>query len=138
MGSLNSSSFSNDPKFSTEKRVNLLEILRSQESNPRMGDPLGSSRVSSQKQNHEGVRALESGRPFGQPSVGDGLTSPKGGGSYKPYIPHESNPRMGDPLGSSCVSSQKQNREGVVGPKADNIVLQWSQARDVVGARAGM
>ncbi|CAN6586711.1 unnamed protein product [Malus baccata var. baccata] len=27
----------------------------------------------------------------------------------------ENNPMMGDPLGSSRVSSQKQNREGVVG-----------------------
>ncbi|CAN6708706.1 unnamed protein product [Malus baccata var. baccata] len=26
---------------------------------------------------------------------------------------------MGDPLGSSCVSSQKQNREGVVGAQSE-------------------
>ena len=30
-------------------------------------------------------------------------------------VARESNPMMGDPLGSSRVSSQKQNREGVVG-----------------------
>ncbi|RXH67664.1 hypothetical protein DVH24_027811 [Malus domestica] len=35
----------------------------------------------------------------------------------------KSNPMMGDPLGSSRVSSQKQNCEGIIGPKADNIVL---------------
>ncbi|CAN6691543.1 unnamed protein product [Malus baccata var. baccata] len=58
-----------------------------------MGDPLGSSRVSSQKQNREGV-------------VGAQTCSCK------------SNPTMGDPLGSSCVSSQKQNCEGVVGAQS--------------------
>ncbi|RXH71478.1 hypothetical protein DVH24_018833 [Malus domestica] len=31
---------------------------------------------------------------------------------------HVSNPMMGDSLGSSCVSSQKQNREGVVGAQS--------------------
>ena len=45
---------------------------------------------------------------------------------------------MGDPLGSSRVSSQKQNREGVVGAKADNIVLWWvERARDVVDPGPG-
>ena len=35
------------------------------------------------------------------------------------------------------MSSQKQNREGVVGAQADNIVLRRSRARDVVGPRPG-
>ncbi|CAN6569129.1 unnamed protein product [Malus baccata var. baccata] len=33
-------------------------------------------------------------------------------------VAHESNPMMGDPLGSSRVSSQKQNRENVVGAQS--------------------
>ncbi|CAN6687944.1 unnamed protein product [Malus baccata var. baccata] len=33
-------------------------------------------------------------------------------------VARESNPMMGDPLGSSRVSSQKQNREGVVGAQS--------------------
>ena len=45
---------------------------------------------------------------------------------------------MGDTLGSSRASSQKQNREGVAGPKEDNIVLRRSRAQDLVGALAGM
>ncbi|RXH97238.1 hypothetical protein DVH24_035906 [Malus domestica] len=59
---------------------------------PRMGDLLESStHVSFQKQNREDVELRSS------------MSS------------HESNPKMGDPLGSSRVSFQKQNREGVVG-----------------------
>ncbi|RXH70036.1 hypothetical protein DVH24_007292 [Malus domestica] len=65
----------------------------SRESNLMMGDPLGSSLVSSQKQNREGS------------------------GSSKPYM-CESIPMMGDPLGSSSVNFQKQNREGVVGAQS--------------------
>ncbi|RXH81551.1 hypothetical protein DVH24_034972 [Malus domestica] len=42
-------------------------------------------------------------------------------------------PMMGDPLGSF----RKQNRGGVVGPKADNIVIRRSRARDVLGAESG-
>ncbi|CAN6576695.1 unnamed protein product [Malus baccata var. baccata] len=45
---------------------------------------------------------------------------------------------MGDPLGSSHVSSQKQNREGVVGPQSGQYratVVEW--ARDVVDPRSG-
>ncbi|CAN6703854.1 unnamed protein product [Malus baccata var. baccata] len=53
-------------------------------------------------------------------------------------VARESNPMMSDPLESSRVSSQKQNREAWSGLKVDNIVLRWSRARDVVGARAGM
>ncbi|RXH92696.1 hypothetical protein DVH24_033592 [Malus domestica] len=33
-------------------------------------------------------------------------------------VMHESTPMMGDPLGSSRVSFQKQNREGVVGAQS--------------------
>ncbi|CAN6567123.1 unnamed protein product [Malus baccata var. baccata] len=46
---------------------------------------------------------------------------------------HESTPMMGDPLGSSRVSSQKQNREGVVGAQSGQYratVVEW--AWDVV------
>ncbi|CAN6688101.1 unnamed protein product [Malus baccata var. baccata] len=64
-----------------------------------MGDPLGSSRVSSQKQNREGVLWVPS-KLRSEVSI------------------RESNPMMDDPLGSSRVSSQKQNREGVVGPQS--------------------
>ncbi|CAN6698370.1 unnamed protein product [Malus baccata var. baccata] len=63
------------------------EEASSRESNLMMGDPLGSSRVSSQKQNRE-------------------------------VSLHESNPMMGDPLRSSHVSSQKQNCEGVIGAQS--------------------
>ncbi|RXI09431.1 hypothetical protein DVH24_034048 [Malus domestica] len=62
-----------------------------------MGDPLGSSRVSSQKQNREGVH-----NAFWELIRKSRVSS------------RESNLMMGDPLGSSRVSSQKQNREGVV------------------------
>ncbi|TQD77681.1 hypothetical protein C1H46_036782 [Malus baccata] len=44
---------------------------------------------------------------------------------------------MSDLLESSRVSSQKQNRETWSGPKAENIVLQWSQVWDVVEPRSG-
>ncbi|RXH80337.1 hypothetical protein DVH24_041484 [Malus domestica] len=40
-------------------------------------------------------------------------------------VARESNPMMGDPLGSSRMSSQKQNLRAWSGPKADNIVLRW-------------
>ena len=33
-------------------------------------------------------------------------------------VARESNPMMGDPLGSSRVSSQKQNRDGLVGAQS--------------------
>ncbi|RXI07286.1 hypothetical protein DVH24_026422 [Malus domestica] len=39
-----------------------LASVSSSESNPRIGDPLGSYRVSSQKQNHEDVVGAQSGR----------------------------------------------------------------------------
>ncbi|CAN6712939.1 unnamed protein product [Malus baccata var. baccata] len=108
------------------------KLTSSHESNPMMGNPLGSSHVSSQKQNREGVDV--------GPLRGWIVTShiAQGSGSCKPYILRESNPMLGDLLGNSRVSSQKQNREGVVGPKANNIVLRWSRAWDVMGARAGM
>ena len=50
----------------------------------------------------------------------------------------QSIPRKGDPLRSSArVSSQKQNVRGWSGPKADNIMLRWSRAWDVVGPGPG-
>ncbi|KAM1406844.1 hypothetical protein ACFXTH_001471 [Malus domestica] len=60
-----------------------------------MGDPLGSSCVSSQKQNHEGVVGAQSRQ-------------------YRATVESSS----GSALGSSCLSSQKQNREGVVGAQS--------------------
>ncbi|RXH85951.1 hypothetical protein DVH24_017004 [Malus domestica] len=117
------------------------KLTSSGNSNPRSGDPLEISRMSSHKQNVEGVN--ERGREDMLGShVGDVLKKnvtshvDQGSGSCKPYISCESNLIIGDPLGSSRVNSRKQNREGVVGPKADNIVLRWSRTRDVVGARA--
>ncbi|KAM0997271.1 hypothetical protein TB1_006571 [Malus domestica] len=44
---------------------------------------------------------------------------------------------MGDPLGSSRVSSQKQTVMAWSGPKTDNIVLRQSRARDMMEGRAG-
>ncbi|RXH78756.1 hypothetical protein DVH24_002274 [Malus domestica] len=41
------------------------------------------------------------------------------GSSLASVSSRESNPMMGDPLGSSCVSSHKQNREGVVGAQRE-------------------
>ncbi|CAN6709566.1 unnamed protein product [Malus baccata var. baccata] len=46
--------------------------------------------------------SLPSTRPFGSSLTSGSIGTPN-------------NPRMGDSLGSSRVSSQKQNREGVVG-----------------------
>ncbi|CAN6684283.1 unnamed protein product [Malus baccata var. baccata] len=69
-----------------------------------MGDPLGSSRVSFQKQNREGVHdafwELASFRFHRNSEV--------------KRVEHESTHMMGDPLESSRVSSYKQNREGMV------------------------
>ncbi|KAM1643168.1 hypothetical protein ACFX14_012987 [Malus domestica] len=94
-----------------------------------MGDPLGSSRVSSQKQNREGVIGAQRGqyRATAESSLGCGggpgqdvtiCTRPFGSslasGSIGTLKLSESNPMMGDPLGSSCMSSQKQNCEGVI------------------------
>ena len=45
---------------------------------------------------------------------------------------------MGDPLGSSRVSSQKQNREGVVGAQSGQYrAMVVERARDVVDPRPG-
>ena len=45
---------------------------------------------------------------------------------------------MGDPLGSSRVSSQKQNREGVVGAQSGQYrATVVERARDVVDPRSG-
>ena len=53
-------------------------------------------------------------------------------------VARESTPMMGDPLGSSHVSSQKQNREGVVGAQSEQyratvVELAW----DVVDLGSG-
>ncbi|CAN6677725.1 unnamed protein product [Malus baccata var. baccata] len=53
--------------------------------------------------------SLPSMRPFG---------SSLASGSIGTSNSHESNSMMGDPLGSSHVSSQKQNNEGVVGAQS--------------------
>ncbi|RXH89922.1 hypothetical protein DVH24_032279 [Malus domestica] len=48
-------------------------------------------------------------------------------------VARESNPIMGDPLGSSLVSSQKQNREGIVEAQSEQYrATMMEQARDVV------
>ena len=45
---------------------------------------------------------------------------------------------MGDPLGSSRVSSQKQNREGVVGAQSGQYCATvMERARDVVDPGSG-
>ncbi|CAN6697738.1 unnamed protein product [Malus baccata var. baccata] len=81
------------------------------EVNPMMGDPLGSSRVSSHKQNRQGVVEAQSGQ-------------------YRATV---DNPKMGDPLGSSRVSSQKQNHEDVVGAQSGQYraKAESSSGRDV-------
>ncbi|CAN6679336.1 unnamed protein product [Malus baccata var. baccata] len=48
-------------------------------------------------------------------------------------VAHESTPMMGDPLGSSRVSSQKQNREGVVGAQSGQYrATVVERAREVI------
>ncbi|CAN6570635.1 unnamed protein product [Malus baccata var. baccata] len=54
--------------------------------------------------------SLPSTRPFGSSLVSSSIGTPNS---------RESNPRMGDPLGSSRVSFQKQNRKGVVGAQSE-------------------
>ncbi|RXH90664.1 hypothetical protein DVH24_035428 [Malus domestica] len=45
---------------------------------------------------------------------------------------------MGDPLGSSHVSSQKQNLEGVVGAQSEQYSATAELSPDVVGVWAGI
>ena len=45
---------------------------------------------------------------------------------------------MGDPLGSSRVSSHKQNREDVVGAQSGQYRAMVESSPDCGGARAGM
>ncbi|RXH70754.1 hypothetical protein DVH24_013500 [Malus domestica] len=52
---------------------------------------------------------LPSTRPFGGSLASGSIETPNS---------RESIPRMGNPLGSSRVSSQKHNREGVVGAQS--------------------
>ncbi|CAN6707170.1 unnamed protein product [Malus baccata var. baccata] len=187
-----------------------------------MGDPLGSSFVSSQKQNREGVVEAQNGQyrgrvelgmwwgpgpgcdnlplphprldsaitqycplwasttpswfcfweltqelPSGSPIMGlfscellpKGLVLGKDGnihirlrgstplgdvGCYNPPIlgarpsSCKVNPRMGDPLGSSRVSSQKQNREGVVEAQSGQYRATVESSPGCGGGRAGM
>ncbi|CAN6716652.1 unnamed protein product [Malus baccata var. baccata] len=95
--------------------------------NPMMGDPLESSHVSSQKQNREGIVGAQS-RQYRVTVVEQArdVVDPGPRSLYVHYhlqlardflgahYSRKSNPMMGDPLGSSHVSSQKQNCEGVV------------------------
>ncbi|RXH78849.1 hypothetical protein DVH24_002367, partial [Malus domestica] len=53
--------------------------------------------------------SLPSTRPFGTSLASGSIRTPNS---------RESNPMMGDPLGSSRVSSQKQNRKGVIGAQS--------------------
>ncbi|CAN6584662.1 unnamed protein product [Malus baccata var. baccata] len=97
-----------------------------------MGDPLGSSRVSSQKQNCEGVVGAQSGQ-YRHEAFWELTSFEFHRNSEVKRVARESNPMMGDPLGSSRVSSQKQNREGVVGAQSGQYratVVEW--AREVV------
>ncbi|RXH87356.1 hypothetical protein DVH24_034256 [Malus domestica] len=56
------SSLPNTRPFGSSLVLGSIGTLNSLESNPMMGDPLGSSRVSSQKQNLEGVVGAQSGQ----------------------------------------------------------------------------
>ncbi|CAN6689719.1 unnamed protein product [Malus baccata var. baccata] len=102
-----------------------------------MGDPLGSSHVSFEKQNPEGVVGVQSGQYRHEAFwelTGFGFHR----NSEVKRVACESNPMMGDPLGSSRVSSQKQNREGVV--RAQNGQYRATvveRAHDVVDLRPG-
>ncbi|RXH89562.1 hypothetical protein DVH24_031919 [Malus domestica] len=125
-----------------------------------MGDPLGSSCLSSQKQNREGVVRAQSGQYRAMVKSNQGC----GGGSGRDVtiwyqsltlaveltgfefhwnsevkrVARESTPMMGDPLGSSRVSSQKQNREGVVGAQSGQYrAMVVERARDVVDPGPG-
>ncbi|CAN6543700.1 unnamed protein product [Malus baccata var. baccata] len=120
-----------------------------------MGDPLGSSRVSFQRQNREGVVGAQSGQYRATVESSQGC----GGGPgrdvtlsafWEPTsfgvhwnsdfkrVAHESTPMMGDPLGSSRVSSQKQNHEGVVGAQSRQYrATVVERVRDVVDPGSG-
>ncbi|CAN6576896.1 unnamed protein product [Malus baccata var. baccata] len=118
-----------------------------------MGDPLGSSRVSSQKQNHEGVVGAQSGQyramAESSPGCGGGLNRDVTKifnltgfrfhrNSEVKQVVHESTPMMGDPLGSSRVSFQKQNCEGVVRAQSGQYrATVVERARDVVDPGPG-
>ncbi|RXH89807.1 hypothetical protein DVH24_032164 [Malus domestica] len=53
-------------------------------------------------------------------------------------VARESNPMMGDPLGSSRVSSQKQNRKGIVGAQSGQYrATVVEQAREVIRSGPG-
>ncbi|RXH75875.1 hypothetical protein DVH24_042662 [Malus domestica] len=85
-----------------------LEVKREwRESNPMMGDPLGSSHVSSHKQNCEDVVKAQSRQYRATVESSSGNSEVK-----REWC--KSNPKMGDPLGSSRVISHKQNSEGVI------------------------
>ena len=45
---------------------------------------------------------------------------------------------MGDPLGSSCLSSQKQNREGVAGVQSGQYHATAESSPSCGGAQVGM
>ncbi|KAM2893577.1 hypothetical protein FF1_008913 [Malus domestica] len=99
-----------------------------------MGDPLGSSaRVSSQKQNHKGVVGAQSGqyRATAESRLGcDRMVS---------------EPIPGRKCADEDVNIPHRPREWILnktvrawsGPKANNIVLRQSRAREVVSLRPG-
>ncbi|CAN6697203.1 unnamed protein product [Malus baccata var. baccata] len=146
------------------------------ESNPMIGDPLGSFCMSSQKQNREGVVGAQSGqyratvvervrdvvdsgpgcdRLVLEPNPGrcaDEVVGPLKGhevfwelagfgfhrNSEVKRVARESNPMIVDSLGSSRVSSQKQNREGVVRAQSGQYRATVVElARDVVDPGPG-
>ncbi|KAM1048057.1 hypothetical protein ACFX2C_027329 [Malus domestica] len=125
-----------------------------------MGDPLGSSRVSFQKQNHEGVVRAQSRqyRVTTESSPDRDVTiwyqSQSLAGCHEAFweltsfgfhrnsevkrVARESNPMMGDPLRSSRVTSQKQNLEGVVGAQSEQYRATAELSSGSGSARAGM
>ncbi|CAN6688922.1 unnamed protein product [Malus baccata var. baccata] len=97
-----------------------------------MGDPLGSSRVSSQKQNREGVVGAQS-RQYRHEAFWELIGFGFHRNSEVKRVAHKSTPMMGDPLGSSRVNSHKQNREGVVGAQSG----QYRAMVQIVTSRPG-
>ncbi|RXH69064.1 hypothetical protein DVH24_031397 [Malus domestica] len=94
-----------------------------------------------------GEAGLGCDRLVSEPNPGHGVPTRSSGtlrGWIVPWnsevkrVAHESNPMIGDPLGSSRVSSQKQNREDVVRAQSEQyratvVEREW----DVVDPRPG-
>ncbi|CAN6582830.1 unnamed protein product [Malus baccata var. baccata] len=108
-----------------------------------MGDSLGSSHVSSQKQNRKGVVSAQSGQYHVTAKSSPGCGGVRVGitrhfGSSLASNSRKRNPRMGDSLGSSHVSSQKQNRKGVVRAQSEQYHVTAKSSPGCDGVRFGM